>query len=223
MASGRPQRPNDPSIMSSIESAVRQVRRPNPIEVCWNWRWELGMLAATIALSVFIAVSIGVIGLAATAGAGLAAVGALLRWPPARARIIARAWCVITPHRIRVGCVQAWVQTRHGRLPIVLYTVPARYGERAQLWCRAGITAADLFAARHVLAVACLAAEVRVVPNVRHSHLVTLEVIRNHCPERTGPTPQDWPFSRYLEADASGDPEEPAMTGSWGNPTARSE
>ena len=57
-------------------------------------------------------------------------------------------------------------------MPIVLYTLPASYGERAQLWCRAGITAADLFAARDVLAAACWTAEVRVVPNLRHSHLV---------------------------------------------------
>jgi hypothetical protein len=48
-----------------------------------------------------IAASLGVIWLAAATGAGLAAIGALLRWPPARSRIVARASCVITPHRIR--------------------------------------------------------------------------------------------------------------------------
>jgi hypothetical protein len=195
--------------MSSIEFAMREVRRPGPLEFCWNWRWELGLLAITAGLSGVIAASLGVIALAAAAGAGLTAVGALLRWPPARRRIVARAWCVITPHRIRVGCVNAWVQTRSGRLPIILYTTPTEYGEQVQLWCRAGITAADLFAARHVLAVACWAAQVRVIPSLQHTHLVTLEVVRHHCPERTGLTPQGWPFSRYMEDGIPDDSEEP--------------
>lgn len=222
MASGRPQRPNDPSIMSSLESAVREIRRPSPLEFCWHWRWELGILAAIAGLAAVIAASLGLIGLAAVAGAGLVVAGALLRWPPARKRIIARAWCVITQHRVRAGCLNAWVQTRRGRLPIVLYTVPADYGERVHLWCRAGITAADLFAARHVLAAACWAAEVRVIPSLRHAHLVTLEVIRNQYSERIVPTPQGWPYSRYLEADATDDPEEPASAGSWGEPAVLS-
>ena len=217
MASGRPRRPNDPSVMSSVEFAVREVHRQGPVEFCWHWRWELGILTVTAGLSAAIAASLGVIWLAVAAGAGLAAVGALLRWPPARKRIVARAWCIITPHRIRVGCVNAWVQTRRGKLPIVLYTVPTGYGEQVQLWCRAGITAADLFAARHVLAAACWAAQVRVIPNLRHSHLVTVEVIRNQYPERTWVTPQGWPFSRYVEGDAADDPEEPASMSSRGN------
>ena len=214
MASGRPRRPNDPSVMSSLESAVREVHRQGPVEFCWHWRWELGILAVTAGLSAAIAASLGVLGLAVTAGAGLAAAGALLRWPPARKRIVARAWCIVTPHRIRVGCVNAWVQTRRGRLPIVLYTAPTDYGEQVQLWCRAGITAADLFAARHVLAAACWAAQVRVIPSLRYSHLVTLEVIRNQHSERMGPTPQGWPFSRYVEGDATDDSEEPASMSS---------
>lgn len=43
MASGRPQRPNDPSVISSLEAAVREIRRPGPLELVWNWRWELGL------------------------------------------------------------------------------------------------------------------------------------------------------------------------------------
>lgn len=222
MTSGRPRRRGDPSVMSSLESAVREVRRPGPIESCWNWRWELGTLAITAGLSAVIAASLGVIGLAAAAGAGLAAAGALLRWPPARRRIVARAWCVITPHRIRVGCVNAWVQTRRGRLPVIIYTMPAEYGELVQLWCRAGITAADLFAARHVLAAACWAAEVRVVPSLQHSHLVTLEVIRHRYPERTQLTPQAWPLPRCAEADPLDDSEEADTVSSWGEPAVRS-
>jgi hypothetical protein len=109
------------------------------------------------------------------------------------------------------------VQTRRGRLPIVMYTVPTGYGERVQLWCRAGITAADLFAARQVLAAACWATEVRIIPSVRHAHLVTLEIMRDQHSERTRPILQGWPYFRHVEVDAAGDPEEPAPTGAWGN------
>ncbi|MGD0705874.1 MAG: hypothetical protein ABSA02_39080 [Trebonia sp.] len=222
MASGRPRRPNDPSVMSSLESAVREIRRPGPLESCWNWRWDLGILATIAGLSGLITAGLGLIGLAAAAGAGLAASSALVCWPPARERIVAQAWCIITPHRIRVGCVNAWVQTRRGRLPIILYTVPANYGERVQLWCRAGITVADLFAARQILAAACWATQVRVIPSAQHAHLVTLEVIRSRYPAPTGPTPQGWPHVRRVEADAMDDPGEPARAGVWGEPPVRS-
>jgi hypothetical protein len=97
MAPGRPLGRNDPSVISSLETAVRRVRRPGPIGLTWNWRIELAILAAvTGASSVAVVGSIGLIGLAAVAGAGLAVGAALLRWPPARDRIVARAWCVIT-------------------------------------------------------------------------------------------------------------------------------
>ena len=119
MAAGRPRGQNDPSLISSLETAVREVRRPGPIRLAWSWRVELGMLAAIAGLSALIADSVGLIGLAAVAGAGLAVGAALLCWPPARKQIFARAWCVITPHRILVGCANAWVQTRRGRLPFL--------------------------------------------------------------------------------------------------------
>ena len=72
--------------MSSLEFTPCQVRRTGPIELAWHWRWELGTLIVTVGLSAVIAASLGVVWFAAAAGAGLAAVGALLRWPPARCR-----------------------------------------------------------------------------------------------------------------------------------------
>jgi hypothetical protein len=94
MAAGRPAGPNDPSLISSLETAVREVRRSGPIGLAWNRRVELARLAAISGLSLLIADSVGLTGLAAAAGAGLAAGAALLRWPSARKRIIAHAWCV---------------------------------------------------------------------------------------------------------------------------------
>ena len=213
MAAGRPRGPNDPSLISSLETAVRRVRRPGPIGLAWNWRAELGMLAALAGLCFLIADSVGLIGLAAAAGAGLAAGAALLCRPPARERVVACAWCLITPHRLRVGCVNAWVQTRRGRLPVIWSVTPADYGEHVQLWCRAGITASDLIAAREVLAAACWATEVRVVPSSRYAHLVTLEVIRNSHNERTEPAPHGWPYSGHVvdEGRANGDEPDPLL------------
>jgi hypothetical protein len=193
MAARRPQRPNDPSPMSSIESARQSTRRPGLVEFCWHWRWEIGILVAAGTLSGTITARFGLIALAAVAGAGLVVLSTLLCWPPARGRMFDWARCVITAHRVRKGCTHAWVQTRTGKLPFVLYTVPTPFGERVQLWCPAGITAGDLFAARHVLAAACWAAEVRVIASLRHAHIVTLEIIRNRFPERTSPTTRGGP------------------------------
>ena len=220
MASGRPQGRNDPGLISSLETAVRQVRRPGPIGLAWNWRVELAIIAAVAGVSIAITGSIGLIGLAAVSGAGLAAGAALLCWPPARKQIVARAWCVITPHRVRAGCVNAWVQTRSGRLPIIWSTTPTDYGERLRLWCPAGITAADLIGASEVLAAACWAAEVRVATDARHAHLVTLAVIRNSHPERTGPTPHGWPHPRRVPGEAEGEPDERDTT-RWPRPAHR--
>jgi hypothetical protein len=132
----------------------------------------------------------------------------LLCWPPARRWSITRAWCVITPHRIRVGCVNAWVQTRGGRLPIILATAPTDYGEQVRLWLRAGLTTADLYAAREVLAAACWAMEVRVVPSARHAHLATLEVVRARHAERRRPTPEAWPNPRRVADETPGGADE---------------
>jgi hypothetical protein len=212
MASGRPQGRNDPGLISSLETAVRQVRRPGPIGLAWNWRVELAIIAVVAGVSIAITGSVGLIGLAAVSGAGLAAGAA-----PARKQIVALAWCVITPHRVRAGCVNAWVQTRSGRLPIIWSTTPTDYGERLRLWCPAGITADDLIGASEVLAAACWAAEVRVAADARHAHQVTLAVIRNSHPERTGPTPHGWPHPRRVPGEAEGEPDERDTT-RWPRP-----
>lgn len=205
MPAGRPYGPNDPSLISSLETALREPRRPGPVELLWNWHWELGIVAALAAPFGLIASEFGLPGVVFTAGAGLVAGAAALLWPPARQWCIARAWCLITPHRIRTGCVNAWVQTRRGKLPFIVATSPTAYGERVRIWLRAGLTAADLHAARDVLAAACWATEVRVIPSPSRAHLVTLEVIRTDHPERVQPTPQAWPFPRHLADDGLGD------------------
>ena len=210
MASGRPRQPNDPSIMASLETAMSTVARPGLIARVWHWRYELGLIAGLVLGTVGIGITLGPGWLIAVAAAAMAIVAAALSWPPSRQRIIARAWCVITPHRVRTGCAHAWIQTRDGRLPVVLYTVPAQYGERVWLWCRAGITAVDLEAAREILRSACWASDVRVVVNDRRSHIVVLEVIRRHPPESPADGAPGWPYLDRGEP-GSAESEEPAL------------
>jgi hypothetical protein len=59
-----------------------------------------------------------------------------------------------------------------------------------------------------VLAATCWATEVRVATDPRHAHLVTLAVIRNSHPERTGPTPYGWPHPRRAGGEGAGEPDE---------------
>jgi hypothetical protein len=216
MASGRPRRPNDPSVMASVEAALSTVARPGIFARAWHRRYELGLVTGLATVALASGYLLGAAWLIAIAGTGLALLTAALVWPPARRRLIVRAWCVITPHRVRTGCAHAWVQTRDGRLPIVLYTTPAAFGERVTLWCRAGITAGDLEAARDILRAACWASDVRVIASERYPHIVVLEVIRRLPAGRPGPAVPSWPYLDRGEADGA-DPEEPAWHAGLGH------
>jgi hypothetical protein len=217
MASGRPRRPNDPSVMASVENALRGVPRPGPFGLAWHWRYELGLVTGLAVVGLASGYVIGAAWLIVTAVIGLALLTGGLAWPASRRRLIARAWCVVTPHRVRTGCAHAWVQTRNGRLPTVLYTTPAAFGERVTLWCRAGITAADLEAARDILRSACWASDVRVVTSVRYRHIVVLEVIRRLPGEPPGETIPGWPQLNRRGEPEGADPEEPALYGGLGH------
>ena len=173
MTGGRPRQPNNPSVLSSLESALSSVARPNPIVVGWRWRYELGLLAGLGSFAIVQA--LGFVWLIATWIVLVAMFGG---WPPGRRQLIRRAWCVITPHRLRTGCAHAWIQSRRGRLPIILFTTPQPFGERVTLWCVAGTSAEDLAAARDVLIAACWAADIRIIRSRNHAHLVIVDVIR---------------------------------------------
>jgi hypothetical protein len=117
------------------------VARPNPAVVAWRWRYELGLAAGLPAGILVLAHAVGT-GWALAAVSALS--GVLAGWPAARRLAIARAWCVITPHRVRTGCAQSWIHSRSGKIPIVLLTTSEPFGERVQLWCRAGTGPDDL-------------------------------------------------------------------------------
>jgi hypothetical protein len=215
MASGRPRRRNDPSVLASVETAVRTVTRPGTFGLIWHWRYELALITGPAGIAFAVDYTAGVAWLIAAAAIGTTILTAAVLWPRSRRRLIARAWCVITPHRVRTGCTHAWVQSRDGRLPALLRTTPTVCGERLLLWCRAGITAADLDAARDIISAACWAREVRVIPDERHGHIVTLEVIRRGLgvPPGVVPAAPSWPQLNPLPHSKTDslDSEEPVL------------
>lgn len=164
---------------ASMHYAVGTVARANPVVAAWRWRYEFAAMAVLAAGWLVL----GPVAMAAVA-AGLAAVliGTVAYWPQGRAFLAARAWCIVTPHRVRVGCAQAWIHSRAGKIPAVLLTRRRPFGERVYLWCRAGTSADDLSSARVLLAAACWADDIRVTRSPRYAHLVTVDVIRRAQP-----------------------------------------
>jgi hypothetical protein len=70
------------------------------------------------------------------------------------------------------------MHTRSGRLPLVLRIHPTHVGERALIWCRAGICKADFEAHMPEIAAACYARQARVKGHQRWAQLVTVDVVR---------------------------------------------
>jgi hypothetical protein len=218
VAPGRPRTPNDPGVTASVATALSSVARPGILGRLWNWRYELGLSAGLAVVALASGYVIGAAWLIAVAAIGLVVLAGGLARPPWRRRLIARAWCIITPHRVRTGCRRAWVRTRDGRLPVILYTTSAAFGERVTLWCRAGITHGDLEAAREILRAACWAHDVRVVASARDAHVVVLEVIRRLPAGPHDEVISDWPcLNCGGEEEDSADPGEPALHGGPGH------
>src|SRR5262245_5220077 len=98
--------------------------------------------------------------------------------PWTRRFLIRRAWCVLSRHRIQKVCYETRMHTRSGRLPLVLRIYPTQVGERALIWCRAGICAADFEAHAQEIAAACYARQARVEGSKRWAQLVNLDIVR---------------------------------------------
>ena len=162
---------NNPYILDRAFVRVRQ----SAAGVFWRFRtelaalmmgtagiWELVMaMTVTWAVAIFTASAITVM---------------VLPWT--RRFLIRRAWCVLSRHRIQKVCFETRMHTRSGRLPLVLRIHPTQVGERALIWCRAGICAADFEAHTPEIAAACYARQARVEGNKRWAQLVTVDVVR---------------------------------------------
>ncbi len=119
--------------------------------------------------------------------------------PWTRRFIIRRAWCVLSRHRIQKVCFETRMHTRSGRLPLVLRIHPTKVGERALIWCRAGICAADFEAHTPEIATACYARQARVEGNKRWAQLLYLDIVRRDTlgahtviPSGLADTPPRW-------------------------------
>ena len=151
------------------------VALPNPLVFAWRWRYEIALV---LGLSAGLAAAIISFGAVLPIVAVIGIILMILCWPMARRAAVDRAWCIITPHRVRVGCVEGLIYSSRGKIPIILWTSHRAFGERVLLWCRAGTSVDDFISARAVLAAACWAEDVSVFFDTQHLQLVTLDVIR---------------------------------------------
>lgn len=175
IARGRRRRSRGRDYLTELQRSLRPVKRPNILVLLWRWRWELTLgvcLPAEVALLV---VLVGWVW--AVTVVGIAAV-TFTAWPGAQHSLIALFRCMITEHRVRTGCAQAWIQTRYGRLPVILLTSPQPDGERVYIWCPAGISREDFEEARDILRSACWATDIHVTSSSRYSQIVILDIIR---------------------------------------------
>src|SRR5689334_15103966 len=101
---------------AGLEFALGTVDRANPAVAAWRWRYEL-LIAAALAV---IWTALGVAAAAAVTIGLTAALAGAACLPAGRRFLAARAWCIVTPHRVRAGCAQAWIHSRGGKIPAVL-------------------------------------------------------------------------------------------------------
>jgi hypothetical protein len=141
----------------------------------WRFRTELGALAATVASAWQLAAAITVTWMLIVFAVSAVTI---LVVPWTRLFFIRRTWCVLTRHRIQRVCYETRMHTRSGRLPLVLRITPTEVGERALIWCRAGICAEDFEAHAAEIAAACYARQARVERNRRWAQLVQLDIVR---------------------------------------------
>ena len=143
--------------------------------VLWRFRTETATLAASTAgtweLAKVLTLTWAVLIFTAT-------ITAVTVLPWTRRFLIRRAWCVHSRHRIQKVCYETRMHTRSGRLPLVLRIHPTQVGERALIWCRAGICKADFEAHAEEIAAACYARQARVNGHRRWAQLVHVDIVR---------------------------------------------
>lgn len=186
----------DTRMTTDLRRALITVAPPSLLVAAWRWRYEIALLAALTSVLALGMISIGAL---RTIAVVTVIILAILSLPPTRRILLNRTWCIITAHRVRVGCAEAMIYSSRGKIPVILWTVHQPFGERVLLWCRAGTSIDDFTTSRAILASACWAQDVAVLPDTRHPHLVTLDVIRRppynaaseHDTSRTT-DPPDW-------------------------------
>lgn len=196
-----PRRYRDTRVPTDLRRLI-SVAAPSLSVIAWRWRYEIILISG---LSAGLAAAIISFGAIPTIIAVLVITVAVLCWPTARRFAVNRVWCIITPHRVRVGCVEGLIYSSRGKIPIILWTSHRAFGERVLLYCRAGTSVDDFVSARTVLTAACWARDVVVYADVQHTQLVTLDVIRRRFGDFTSG------FEAYRSPDPTSGP--PAWPG----------
>ncbi len=177
-----PHQHRDTRVPTDLRRLV-SVARPNLLVATWRWRYEIALLAG---LSAGLAAAIISFGAVPTIVAVIVIALTIFCWPPLRRFAVDRAWCNITPHRVRAGCAEGLIYSSRGKIPIILWTSHQAFGERVLLWCRAGTSVDDFVSARTVLTAACWAQDVSIFFDIDRTQLVTLNVIRRPPADLTG-------------------------------------
>ncbi len=176
MPRNRAHRRNQAHLLAELERVLRPGRRATVFGYAWWWRYEIGFA---------LGVGTGLYLLNSAVGVGQAVLGVALTalvlgtWPASQQAVVAAAWRIITPHRLRTGFVHARIHSRTGRLPTIVRTTQQPFGERVLIWCPAGTSVADFRSARRILTAACWAAHITVTGDDQHAQLVTIDVIRH--------------------------------------------
>jgi hypothetical protein len=180
-------------LLDMLHRAIVPPVRPNPVVLVWRWRYELVLLAGLALILIVLVKTLGPNGAVVVV---TVMTTLLFGWSPTRRWLVARAWCILTPHRLRAGCAQARIHTRRGRLPVILWCSPTGYGEQVLIWCPAGVSPHDFVAARQILVTACYASDIEVLVHSRYQHLVILNVI--HYQPLGPPLENESPSSNLL-------------------------
>jgi hypothetical protein len=156
-----------------------QVRRRSALLAVagWVWRHLPEIVAGYLMLRAW-SWSARSIGPAWTAAVAAVVVAAAVGWPWSRRWLLPALGCWVTRHRLYTAMVEVRLSTRAGRLPLFLAVLPTPVGERAWLWCRAGISAEDMADEIDRIRAALAARDVRITRDRRWAALVVVEVIR---------------------------------------------
>jgi hypothetical protein len=162
---------NNPYVLDSLAVNVHR----SAAGTLWRFRTELAVLVSGIT-AVWAMARAATIIWSLIAFVGTIGLITLLPW--SRRFLIRRAWCVITRHRLQRVFFETRMHTRSGRLSLILWIRPTQVGERAWVWCRAGICFEDLEAHTGEIAAACYAREARVERSKQWAQVVQIDVVR---------------------------------------------
>lgn len=162
---------NNPYVLDDLAMQVHH----SAAGVLWRMRTE----AATLAASASAFLALDSIITALWAAVVLAVVlTALFALPWTRRFLVRRVWCVLSRHRMQRVFFETRMHTRSGRLSLILRIHPTEVGERAFIWCRAGICFEDFEAHTGEMAAACYAREARVERSKRWAQIVVVNIVR---------------------------------------------